>query len=64
MKKSILNLGKALNKVQQKEINGGASLDIPNHNKSICRSNTDCFNGGIVRMVCHNFYCTYEGFLD
>ncbi len=31
MKKSILNLGKALNKIEQKEINGGFNIPV------ICR---------------------------
>ncbi|WP_408028096.1 hypothetical protein [Tenacibaculum litoreum] len=37
MKKSILNLGKTLNKVQQREINGGGNL--PYTNSRDCESN-------------------------
>lgn len=38
MKKQILNLGKALNKVEQKEINGGGLPKTNNH----CLHKTDC----------------------
>ena len=48
MKKSILNLGKALNKVEQKEINGGKRL-APQ-----CSSDSDCNPGGQVE--CSNGY--------
>jgi Cys-rich repeat protein len=48
MKKSILNLGKALNKTEQKSINGGKRL-APE-----CISDSDCNNGEPV--VCSNGY--------
>ncbi len=48
MKKQILNLGKALNKVEQKEVNGGASRGfICNADGPIvvCRFKSQCTLG-------------------
>lgn len=44
MKKSILNLGKSLNKKQQKKINGG--LGIRCYRSEDCRGSSDCCNFG------------------
>jgi hypothetical protein len=48
MKKSILNIGKALNKAEQKEINGGAT-------GRACSNN--CHNGCLPNETCVQVYC-------
>lgn len=59
MKKSILNIGKALNKAQQKSINGGGTNDctIP----SVCEicggfagPGGSCFGGPATWFCCEN----------
>ena len=40
MKKQILNIGKALNKAEQRNINGGGR-----HEPELCESNQDCSPG-------------------
>jgi hypothetical protein len=42
MKNQILNLGKALNKAEQKSINGGRMALMC---KDVCQSNSDCGSG-------------------
>ncbi len=49
MKKSILNLGRALNKEAQKQIQGG---------KEQCDINNDC---GLPNQCCHKRYCVTVG---
>ena len=53
MKKSILNLGKALNKAEQQTINGG--------NGGYCRTNKDCYTKylGPGDVGCVNGRCFY-----
>jgi len=48
MKKSILNLGKALNKADQKKINGGFAF---------CDANGACPSG----YVCQDYICVIDG---
>ena len=52
MKKSILNLGKALNKPEQQQVKGG----LP------CKSEEDCYNQGggepLTPWSCYNGTCT------
>lgn len=50
MKKSILNLGKVLNKTQQKAINGGGAIGF-------CDGNGDCPSGS----YCSNHFCHTNG---
>jgi hypothetical protein len=45
MKKSILNLGKALNKAEQKQISGGAVSDCAGHYDL-------CFRSGQPYLCC------------
>ncbi len=55
MKKSILNLGRALNKEAQKSINGGLISRCGNYigdTGAYCFSHSDCDEG-----VCHNKCC-------
>lgn len=62
MKKQILNLGKTLNKLQQKNINGGKAIacyshsDCPRHMG--CCSNGEymglCMEGPDYRRFCNN----------
>ncbi|WP_028892857.1 hypothetical protein [Tenacibaculum sp. 47A_GOM-205m] len=47
MKKSILNLGKALNKVEQKSINGSGDVI------GFCNANGDCPTGS----YCEGYLC-------
>ena len=49
MKNSILNLGKALNKAEQKEINGGSAI--------FCNSSADCCSG----FYCEQSICVSSG---
>ena len=57
MKKQILNLGKALNKAEQRLIHGGIANDE-------CGSDMDCDPGfwcdstGACRAICNGVYCT------
>ncbi len=58
MKNSILNLGKALNKVEQKEINGGRF-------GGQCRTARDCWYatggvGSINDYLCLNGNCAFN----
>jgi hypothetical protein len=66
MKKSILNLGKALNKAEQKLINGGYKAGMC---KDTCQSNADCgpmrecFTGtcdGSATKMCRNASTSIE----
>ena len=50
MKKSILNLGKVLNQMEQKSINGGYSS--PKECAQYCNSCTAVFTGGGIEFVC------------
>jgi hypothetical protein len=50
MKKQILNLGKALNKAEQRSINGGQGLTCA---EIVCPSCTICFQG----FETENAYC-------
>ncbi|TCI94218.1 hypothetical protein [Tenacibaculum sp. M341] len=52
MKKSILNLGKLLNKTEQKNINGGGN--------AFCNDNGDCDSG----YFCDNYICVSDGSND
>ena len=55
MKKSILNIGKALNKAEQKEINGGRRLAS---GPCSCTQTSDCApTPGICGEVCFNGQC-------
>ena len=45
MKKSILNLGKALNKAEQKEVNGGIGGSSC-HRSFLCADASDCTDDG------------------
>ncbi|MBA6156388.1 hypothetical protein H3Z83_07660 [Tenacibaculum sp. S7007] len=58
MKKQILNLGKVLNKVAQKEISGGKV-------GGQCRTARDCWHatggiGSINDYLCTNGHCTFS----
>ncbi|MGQ3679026.1 hypothetical protein [Tenacibaculum discolor] len=48
MKKSILNLGKALNKTEQQLVNGGKSISSPCSNYFFCA--LDCEEGDICAV--------------
>ena len=49
MKKSILNLGKILNKAEQKQINGGMGLVLVScHNLFLCQY--DCSEGEVCAI--------------
>ena len=54
MKKSILNLGKALNKAEQKSINGGAGGC--NH-MALCFSQSDCGDINFCQLKCGRGRC-------
>ena len=62
MKKQILNLGKALNKIEQKQINGGKNFACYTHSdcpKSMgCCKNSPyiglCMEGEHYRKFCNN----------
>jgi len=49
MKKSILNIGRALNKTEQKKINGGRE-----YGECLFRYSFDC---GVPDHICCNFLC-------
>lgn len=51
MKKEILNIGKALNKAEQKIINGGG--------KTFCNNDTDCCGIGnpLYQYECNGIVC-------
>ncbi len=55
MKKSILNIGKALNKVEQKSINGGG--------KTLCNTDYDCCGVGnpLYSYICNGIVCIIGG---
>ncbi|TDQ23967.1 hypothetical protein [Tenacibaculum caenipelagi] len=54
MKKSILTLGKVLNKIEQKTINGGGHPACYSH--SDCPGTMGCCNGGYGEMgICLTF---------
>ena len=65
MKKSILNIGKALNKVEQKEINGGRARGC--NCDSECGSGSHCCNHRCYSLTAVNYptnncppmYCNY-----
>ncbi|AXT18911.1 hypothetical protein D7030_00695 [Flavobacteriaceae bacterium AU392] len=48
--KNLKNLGKALNKIEQKAINGGSNPDA-------CRNDRDC-EGSVIPLVCDEFTST------
>ena len=48
MKKSILNLGKALNKTEQQLVNGGKSISFPCSNYFFCA--LDCEEGDVCAV--------------
>jgi hypothetical protein len=62
MKKQILNLGKALSKADQKEINGGG---IPpgwcrrtnGNTGQSCNNHSDCTVNAALSPVCHQGCC-------
>ena len=68
MKKSILNIGKALNRIEQKQINGGGG-SCPNdpygtgHTGQSCNTTADCDPNPIPRapIMC-SFGCCLNAF--
>ena len=61
MKKSILNLGKALSKVELKSINGsvaGACRGLGNNGQA-CQTHSDCTRPAPAAPVCFRGCCNY-----
>lgn len=58
MKKSILKLGKTLNKVQQKEINGGL-VGLRCFRSEDCRGSFDCCSFGACINTTHAIFDPY-----
>ena len=68
--KNLLNLGKALNKAEQKSINGGNGITIGN---SFCIRNSECYelwpsgeNGRLIyhQGECINGVCDHSPYVD
>ena len=57
MKKQILNLGKALNKAEQKQINGGYISECFSDNDCGLVPNMYCTERGFCRAICNGVQC-------
>jgi hypothetical protein len=59
MKNQFLNLGKALSKAEQKQINGGAYISEPGNCAAgtSCEEDMDCTDIGIQCQVCVSGGC-------